>query len=340
MIFPQERPLLSYSFDVSMSDSGRIANFKGGTAEPPLQDSRDLRRIRIVGPGSLMYRIRCVKLPSPEFLDKEDKWESRWVVAESKWPEHIFIDVNQTKMETRRKLHFGKDLPLDITDHVRPGENELKVSILRSPQELNVHYAIAVEAIEVTTHADILRSAKENLIPAQQSLDAIKTNLSAMPDDDDIAVVNNDLTINISDPFSARVFDIPARSRSCLHRECFDLETFLLTRASKPKRNGEPCMADEWKCPLCAGDARPHRLVIDGFLMDVRRELVVRHLDETRAIVVDKEGGWAPKAEPGDDDMGGEDGAVSAAATSAPAGDANATPAKEKVIVVIDLDDD
>ncbi|KAH0552905.1 hypothetical protein GP486_006895 [Trichoglossum hirsutum] len=349
-VFPRERPLLTFSFDVAVGDSGRVANYKNGAAEPPLQDGRDLRQIRIVGPGSLMYRIRCVKLPSAELLNDDEwsnTWEDKWVAAENKWPEHIFIDVNLTKLEARRRLHFGKDLPVDITDHVKPGENEVKVSILRSEREVNTHYAVGVETIEVTTHAEILNFVKENVIPAQESLNAIRAGLNAMPDDDDITVVNSDLTIGICDPFSARIFDIPVRSRSCLHRECFDLETFLMTRAPKPKRNDEPCMVDEWKCPLCTADARPHRLLIDGFLAEVRRELDVRRLDETKAIVVNKEGNWFPKAEPGgDDDMGGmgEDGSISVdsnsgAGTSAPLGEANAGSTKEKAIIVIDLDD-
>ncbi|KAH0542154.1 hypothetical protein FGG08_003454 [Glutinoglossum americanum] len=335
-IFPQDRPLLSYRFDLSITDSEHIANYEVGTP----YDKRDLRRIRVVGPGSLMYRIRCVKLPSAKLLN-----EDKWVTTETKWPDHIFIDINQVKMETRRRLHFGKDLPIDITDHVRAGENNLKVSILRSQREINAHYAISVEVIEVTTHTDILRLANENLIPAQQSLNAITTSLNAIPDDDDIAVVNNDLTINISDPFTARVFNVPARGRFCLHRECFDLETFLATRASKPKRTNEPCMVDEWKCPLCAGDTRPHRLLVDGFLADVKRELDLQRLDEIRAIVVDKGGSWVPKIELADEDVKREastasTAAAAATATSAAAGEGGLTPAKEKVIVIIDLDDD
>jgi zinc finger MIZ domain-containing protein len=337
MIFPHDRPLLSYQFDIPVHDSEHIASYKGSESVP--HDSRDLRRIRIVRPGSLLYRIRCVKLPTKDLLS-----EDKWVTSESKWPDHIFIDVNQAKMETRRKQHFGKDLPIDITDYVQAGGNTLKVSILRSQRETHTNYAIAVEAIEVTAHSEIIRLANQNVIPAEQSLNAIKTSLNAIPDDDEIAVVNNDLIVNISDPFSARVFDIPARGHSCLHRECFDLETFFATRASKPKRPTEPCMVDEWKCPLCASDARPHRLLIDGFMLDVKRELDMRHLGEIRAIIVDKDGNWEPKIEPGDDDAKGEDSTVptTAAVPAATAGAAggNVTPAKEKVVVIIDLEDD
>ncbi|KAI9779079.1 MAG: hypothetical protein M1839_007745 [Geoglossum umbratile] len=334
-IFSRNRSLLSYHFDIPIRDSERIAI---SDSEPMSFDKRDFRRIRIVRPGSLMFRIRCVKLPMANLLS-----EDKWVTSESKWPDHIFIDVNQAKMETRRRLHFGKDLPIDITDYVKAGENALKISILRSQREIHTNYAVAVEAIEVITHSVILRFASQNLVPAEQSLNAIKASLNAIPDDDEIAVVNNDLTINISDPFSAQIFNIPARSRSCLHRECFDLETFLATRASKPRRPTEPCMADEWKCPLCASDARPHRLLIDGFLLDVKRELDARLLGEIRAIVVDKDGKWVPKIEPGDDDANSTPSAtvaVSATATSTATRGGNVTPAKEKAVVIIDLEDD
>ncbi|KAI9780346.1 MAG: hypothetical protein M1839_006769 [Geoglossum umbratile] len=333
-IFSRNRPRQSYHFDIPIRDSQRIAM---SASEPMSFDKRDFRWIRIVHPGSLMFRIRCVKLPSANLLS-----EDKWVTSESQWPDHIFIDVNQAKMETRRRLHFGKDLPIDITDYVKAGENALKITILRSQREIQTNYAIAVEAIEVITHSVILRFASQNLIPAEQSLNAIKACLNPIPDDE-IAVVNSDLTINISDPFSAQIFNIPARSRSCLHRECFDLETFLATRASKPGRPTEPCMADDWKCPLCASDARPHRLLIDGFLLDVKRELHARLLGEIRAIVVDKDGKWVPKIEPG---YGGANStppataAVSATATSTATRGGNVTPAKEKAVVIIDLEDD
>jgi hypothetical protein len=124
-------------------------------------------------------------------------------------------------------------------------------------------------------------------------LQGIKSKLAAH-DDDEITVVESTLTLGMFDPFSqARMCDIPVRSKACPHNDCFDLETFLNTRP----RKGDASVADQWKCPICKSDARPHMLLVDGFMEDVRKQLVSRGLARTRHILVRQDGSWQPKAE-------------------------------------------
>ena len=42
---------------------------------------------------------------------------------------------------------------------------------------------------------------------------------------------------------------------------------------------------------------RPHRIVIDGFLMEVGEKLVAEGKEKTRAIIVEADGTWTPKVE-------------------------------------------
>ncbi|KAI9874178.1 MAG: hypothetical protein M1830_010098 [Pleopsidium flavum] len=292
---------------------------------------------RDVHPGSEMYRLRCIKPPSSGAPIKE----SEWVVADNVWPSAMIIDVNGIHLGLRRKQHYGRDLPIDLTRHIKEGINEVKVGLVRAAKDNGgVRYAIAVEVINVADHNRAMDSAMP--VPAHEIFDPIKASLASDLGDDDLTVVNNDITIDLIDPFSARIFDTPARGRACLHRECFDHETFLQTRKSKSP--GWPCMVDEWKCPICGADARPQSLIVDCFLAEIRDELAKQRLLDTRTIVIEEDGTWRPKVETGED-LGDGDGrhglvqsAAAAAAAPAPGGGVLLTSRRESV--VIELDDD
>jgi hypothetical protein len=205
-----------------------------------------------------------------------------------------------------------------------------------------------VEVIEILQHKQILDIIQRQRISAARTLEAIKKSLSPVgADDDDFALVVSDLSLDLADPFTARIFEIPVRSKHCLHRECFDLETFLQTRNSKPKRPQQPCMPDVWKCPLCGKDSRPYELQIDDFLLAVRAELASKNDLDVKAIIIAPDGTWKPKREPTtkrkatrdpyDDDSSDDDAAaVASNNTSA----APKVTARSRVIEIIDLDDD
>jgi hypothetical protein len=154
---------------------------------------------------------------------------------------------------------------------------------------------VAIEYLGIISHDSVKRHCADKYrIPAQQVLSDIKAKLRASNDDDEIAIVESNLTIGLFDPFSAsKMCDIPVRSRACLHNDCFDLETYLTTR----RRQGDVSVPDLWRCPICSADARPHHLVVDGFLEEVKQQLDAQGLSQTRAIIVQQDGTWKPKAE-------------------------------------------
>jgi len=132
-----------------------------------------------------------------------------------------------------------------------------------------------------------------------------------------------------------------------LHRECFDLETFLLTRKSKPKRPDQPTMVDVWKCPLCGVDARPYHLQVDEFLVSVRKELKERGLLDTKSIWIAADGKWRPKEEPKSSKRKARSDSFDSDSSNFTDVEANiqsknvaGTSKRSKVIEVIDLDDD
>ncbi|KAL0942177.1 miz zinc finger protein [Colletotrichum truncatum] len=280
--------------------------------------------------GSLRYRLRLCELPLCE-SQQQTVPETIWAVAQTYWPDHISIIVNNQAMKIRRKQHNGQHQPVELTPFVSRGVNTISVGI--SPQscaqrKANTTYFMAVEIIETLNHQSILDMVlKSGVISADTTRQSIQNRLKPVrgEDDDDVAVVDSDLSIDLADPFSSTIFRVPVRGVTCTHMECFDLGYWLQTRPAKPVctlhssgdacRRGcsnsdmgpEPSLVDKWKCPLCDGDARPYSLRMDSFMADVRTKLEKDGNLNTKTIYVAADGTWRPKVEEASDEDEDED---------------------------------
>lgn len=292
--------------------------------------------IRLLNENSHLYRLRCSRLPPGTGF----KAENSWVTADNVWPDYLTFQLNGHFLEERRKLHHGRYLPIDLSPHLRAGDNILNAFSLPHHND-RANYAVAIEIVGITTHAAIL--SQTPTLSSNNSLTAIKNSLSSAPnggkadddDDDDIGITSSTLTIPLFDPFRAdRICDVPVRGTACPHRECFDLETFL--SQCKREQPGYPSVADCWRCPICKGDVRPQMLVKDGFLMRVREELEGRGLLGTRAIVVQPGGSWEPKAE--EKATGVRSASLEREEAAKNAMDAAGGKGKQRAIEVIELD--
>lgn len=253
---------------------------------------RDGGPARILSSGVRSYRFRCIQFQDPSRVANIHFWAS----TKCRWPTAVYIHINGEEIFVRRAFHYGKDLPVDITSYVKEGINEISLNILRSEHEKSkgIMYAIAVEIIEVNSSSSI-RTAVPRL-PAAESREQIRNRLSMHTGDDDLVFMDDYITIDLRDPFTARVFDTPVRGRSCLHRECFDLDTFLQTVVITPATAGKK--SPYLKCPICRKFAAPSLLIVDEFLLEVRSELErTQRLGRTRSIRVKSDGSWEPVLE-------------------------------------------
>lgn len=248
--------------------------------------------LRIVDEKSILLRLRCAKLNTTAHPD-----EHVWASTDTSWIPYSYFTLNGKNLEQRQKLHYGKDLPIDLTHLVKQGDNTLEIAILRQSTEKHHHqtHRLAIEILGIQTHTTLMQNIlTNNRLPASTTKQTIINKLKpASLDDDDLLLLNTTLTISITDAFSSKMCATPVRSRACDHFECFDLATFLATR----KRNGDATLADHWKCPVCAGDARPQHLVVDEFMQGVYDELRRQGAEDTRAITVGEDGEWKVKGE-------------------------------------------
>ncbi|OCL08157.1 hypothetical protein AOQ84DRAFT_293719 [Glonium stellatum] len=282
---PPNIPMQFWKFNISAKDFETVPTDQPGKlGEPPT---------RAIGEQTQTYRLRCIKWTAPRGPD-----EFAWMVADNSWLPYAYFKLNEHMLQPRKKLHNGKDLPIDLTPYLKEGENILEMAVLRQINDRSpLNCALAVEIVGVKNHEEIKQDCfTTNLVPSGQVKAAIKASLAGPDGDDEIAIVSSNITINLFDPFSAcRIFDVPVRGRNCLHHDCFDLETFLQTR--RRKQPTWPTAVDEWKCPLCKADVRPPNLIVDGFMEEVRAKLSEQNLLNTRAIVVEQDGSWKPKPE-------------------------------------------
>ncbi|KAK7177523.1 MIZ zinc finger protein [Paraphaeosphaeria sporulosa] len=273
-----------WTFSLSSEQMAKIPRNVAETAGSP--------PFRVVDEDNLMLRLRCVKWNVAEGLD-----EHRWATSATSWIPYSYFKLNKHPLEQRKKLHHEKDLPINLTSLVKEGENVLEIGLVRRPENERFRdYLLAIEILGVRPHKALMEDIlTNNHVSALLTKQRIKDKLTGTTDDDDeIAVVNSTLNIALFDPFSrSEICNIPVRSKACDHFDCFDLETFLKTR----KRNADSTGPANWKCPICNGDARPHHLVVDGFMQEVRSELEKQGLLKTRAIIMSEDGSWKPKPE-------------------------------------------
>lgn len=301
---------------------------------------------------SILFNLRCVQLPPDQAIV-----DHNWAALSTCWPQHIFISINDNFLELRRKRQHRRDLPIDITPFVKSGPNTFKASIHTDPIDKDNHFGIAVEVIGFRSASQIKNMPTR--VTAENSRQALMNEMHphvSASDDDDIEMITDRTTMSISDPFSSLMVLDPVRGKTCKHKNCFDLDTFLQSRPSDDK--DAISSVYEWRCPIgsCKEDVRPCSLVRDGFLQEVIAQLVEEGKTNTRSIIVRNDGTWEPKIEDGNDatgsKKGGSDHATSSIrekkpqelSTAAQAELAFSTTGASKVMQatteVIELDDD
>ncbi|KAL8950659.1 MAG: hypothetical protein Q9222_003318 [Ikaeria aurantiellina] len=268
------RQHLSWSFDLGEGDMRLLSsNFQGQHGFPPT---------RVVHVGSEFRRVRCIDATKLG----DHITESNWVTAPQSWPPNVAVILNNKSFDIRKKIHHGKDLPVEITASLQTGSNTLSVSIIGTQNGNKTSYAIGIETIELI-YTD---GAKNSIgtLTFEQGRQRIISRLGNH--DSEIEVVDTSVLISLTDPYTSLIWDTPIRGRHCRHDQCFDLDTFLSTRNGKPP--SQPCDPDAFKCPICGGDARPQMLVKDEFFVALRRTLGEMGRLDAKAIVMQLDGTW------------------------------------------------
>ena len=287
--------------------------------------------LRAIMPGSRLCRIRCINLKGSPGMPSQ----SEWAAADNVWPGSTAVVLNGTALDIRKKSHHGRDLPIDVTRYIKTGHNNLSTAVIGFQKDGNSRYAIGVEFIQVMDEQQVKNAIKT--LPWSEARQRILDQSKNV--DPDIEVVQSQKVLDLTDPFTARIFKFPVRGIDCQHNQCFDRDTFLQTRTGKAV--GEACDPDQFRCPICGNDCRPESMVLDSFFMSVRMVLKERQRLDARAIILHESGEWEIKeeeeatGESGDGTGRRKAGATGARTAGGPAGRQSMPPCE-----VIELDDD
>ena len=287
-LLPRELPCTVGEFEVTQEVMSRIAPW---THPPPATVGRSRRTIT---DRSLIFRLRCVK----NLRGQEDAAKaSNWVLRETTWPVQLFIQLNQEPVQLQRKNICGVDSCIDITNTVKQGKNQIKVVMLTSkanPIPRN-SFLLRIEVLEARSYPALVDLVNRRTIDKETAKAAILNRLKPSQDDE-VVLQSSELTLSIVCPYTMTLMKTPVRGIACLHTECFDLDNYL-TSWPRKKALHTP-VPDSWKCPICAGDARPQELVVDGFIQEVVGK--VKEMDvagDLKDIIVRQDGSWELKVE-------------------------------------------
>lgn len=274
----QKKRYFRWTFEVSKEDLDLFAQeTESSDGAPP---------IRLVHTGSWYCRLRCVKVSGQDVLSEGD-----WVVADTFWPNGVAVLLNGKALEIRKKVHHGKDLPIDVTKNLRGDKNVLSVATTRPGQNENSSYEVGLETIQIIDSAKIMNEVEK--LQSPDALDRILKHASSI--DPEVQVVDATILLDLTDPYTSRIFNIPVRGRTCRHNQCFDLDVFLQTRGRKTLNH--PATPESFKCPICGADARPQSLVMDLFFLKIRTELQVLNRVDVKAVTLGEQGSWKIKEE-------------------------------------------
>ena len=251
------------------------------------------RRIDLGSSDDLHYRIRCLRFD-----------DSMQFIA-TPWPPNIevLLDGKVLPIPRRKLSEFQAFLVLHLS---RITTLELRET---GPRGMGQHKSyLDVEVVQTQSHSQIMDYVRSyGIFERENTIEKIKTRLA----DED----SSKLHIDLADRFGGTIFNIPARGLTCEHFECFDLETYLLTRATIPvcaRHSVVSCACHQavleirtWQCPICGANASPLALRIDKFLQEVREQLEGQGTLEFRKLLVDADGVWEPVMP---DDDGGQNG--------------------------------
>nr|XP_022301985.1 E3 SUMO-protein ligase PIAS1-like [Crassostrea virginica] len=199
------------------------------------------------------------------------------------FPKNLCVHVNGKIVTLPCGLQSGEvrtqrpGYPLDITSlcHLsrsHPVSNQIKVS-----WEDSQNFCVTVLLVKkFKINAMLGRLKQSGFRDANNTKTTIKHKL---PSDADCEIISTCLRTSLICPLSMKRMEIPIRTESCTHLQCFDAQTFLRMNIEK----------SVWRCPICDKPAPLNQIVIDGLLVEILKETI-----DNNEIQFNENGSWSP----------------------------------------------
>ncbi|KAG0648284.1 E3 SUMO-transferase plil [Hyphodiscus hymeniophilus] len=173
----------------------------------------------------------------------------------------------------------GSTRPVDITKELR-----LKVPNYNNTVELTYalttkKFYLAIWVVKLVPVEELVKKLESGRRIAKET---VLNDMASKARDADIVATASVLSLKC--PLSTLRIDLPCRSISCRHNQCFDATSYLQLQEQGPT----------WLCPICNNSAPFENLAVDEYVRDILRT-TSKHIDQ---VTVQPSGKWELYARP------------------------------------------
>ncbi|KAM3082237.1 E3 SUMO-protein ligase pli1 [Clarireedia jacksonii] len=198
------------------------------------------------------------------------------------FPHQSEIKVNQGDVKANLrglKNKPGSTLPVDIT-------NDLRLKLAGYQNNVEMTYALTTKkfylVIYVVKTVSVSELVKKLASGKRITKDSVVNEMITKARGADIVATASVLSLKC--PISTLRIELPCRSVSCRHNQCFDATSYLQLQEQAPT----------WTCPICTNPAPFENLAVDEYVKDILQN-TSRSVDQ---VTVEPEGKWTLYSKP------------------------------------------
>ncbi|KAH6603435.1 hypothetical protein Trco_008210 [Trichoderma cornu-damae] len=169
----------------------------------------------------------------------------------------------------------GSTRPVDITNSLRLRSNYMN-NIEFTYALTNKKFYLIVNLCKATTVSELVATISSRRKISEESVILELNKIAQDPD-----VVATSQVLSLKCPLSYMRLEVPCRSVSCTHLQCFDATSYLQLQEQGP----------QWLCPICNKSAPFDQLAVDGYVKAIL-EKTSRNLE---TVTIEPNGKWSSK---------------------------------------------
>ncbi|QLI68745.1 E3 SUMO-protein ligase pli1 [Metarhizium brunneum] len=196
------------------------------------------------------------------------------------FPHQSELKVNNQEIKANLrglKNKPGSTRPVDITAALR-----LKLPLYINNVEFT--YALTNKKFYLVANVCKITTVKElvSIISTRRRIpkESVVSELNKKAQDPDVVATSQVLSLKC--PLSYMRLDVPCRSLSCTHIQCFDATSYLQLQEQGP----------QWLCPICNKSAPFEQLAVDEYV----RDILANTPKDLEAVTIEPNGHWLTKA--------------------------------------------
>lgn len=169
----------------------------------------------------------------------------------------------------------GSTRPVDITNALRLRSNYMN-NIEFTYALTNKKFYLIVNLCKATSVSELVTTISSRRKISEESVISELNKIAQDPD-----VVATSQVLSLKCPLSYMRLEVPCRSLSCTHLQCFDATSYLQLQEQGP----------QWLCPICNKSAPFDQLAVDGYV----KAILEKTPKSLETVTIEPNGKWSSK---------------------------------------------